>query len=219
MTKAAAKAFAEKVISAASATFACGCGARWQIPLIEASAELNIHCRSCSHEHQWPEGAIADLHAKLEQTLRPQFEKIGVAYPEGRMLQFFYKTGKIAELKATNLPTVSHSEREGGDYLASIVGESFYQPAIRTLSKGEAVAIVRETGNPYDHEALGVRTFSDETIGYLPRDAWLRRALISEGRSCDAWIAHVTPAKNGLLGVVLGVELTEGPCEHRPYKD
>lgn len=92
-------------------------------------------------------------------------------------------------------------------YQVGIVGESNYQPAIRRCSPGQQVQIVREQGNPHDRQALAVVTSSGATIGYIPRDHWLQRAVHDEGKGCDATIRRISSGGAGSLGVVLDVAL------------
>ncbi|WP_454599103.1 HIRAN domain-containing protein [Qipengyuania sp. SM2507] len=102
-------------------------------------------------------------------------------------------------------------------YFSPIVGESNYQRVIKRLDIGDDVEIVRERDNPYDADALCVRTLEDETIGYIARDSWLRAALGSEGKGCQAWIDHIGVAEGRTKGVRLGLVLTKEPLEERDY--
>ena len=77
------------------------------------------------------------------------------------------------------------------------------------------MVIVREPDNPFDSDALCVRTPGDETIGYVPRDSWLRSALVHEGKGCEAWIDYIGGRPKG---VRLGLVLTDNPIEDRPYR-
>ena len=92
-------------------------------------------------------------------------------------------------------------------YQVGLVGESNYQPAIRRCSPRQAVMLLAEPDNPYDPYAIAVCSVAGETIGYIARDHWLKRALLEEGKGCSASIRSIGSGGKGLLGVVLDVRL------------
>jgi hypothetical protein len=77
-------------------------------------------------------------------------------------------------LDGSPLPTVL-LPRTNRDYLQEVAGESHYQEELRWLA-GEfadctrcGVMLVPEPENPYDSQAVSVRTFRNGKVGYLPR--------------------------------------------------
>ena len=48
--------------------------------------------------------------------------------------------------------------------------EGMRREVSQTLREGEAVLLVREPENPYDDQAIAVRTSNGHMIGYVPRD-------------------------------------------------
>lgn len=104
-------------------------------------------------------------------------------------------------------------------YPVPLVGEQHYQAAVRALSEGDEVSIVREMGNPYDRQALAVRDDQDRNIGYIPRDSFLREAINTEGKGCRAWIEELEPDRrgHGFTHVLLTVELCDEDVPERAY--
>lgn len=94
-----------------------------------------------------------------------------------------------------------------GEYMAGLVGESQYQDAIQTVRRGEVIALIHEPENPYDPRAVKAATHAGRTIGYLPRDHWLGRAIIDEAADPLAVIAEVTGGGKGKRskGIVLAI--------------
>ncbi|HEX8419449.1 MAG TPA: HIRAN domain-containing protein [Sphingomonas sp.] len=103
-------------------------------------------------------------------------------------------------------------------YKVGIVGENNYQPAIRGCTVGQRVRVLHETGNPHDDLALVVVATGGKTIGYIPRDHWLRRAIHEEGQGCAATIAAIERAGGGSLGVVIDVAMNGRAIEERGYR-
>lgn len=100
------------------------------------------------------------------------------------------------------------------EYPVGIVGESHYQNAIRRCSNGDEVAIMHEPTNRYDARALRVSRLDGQTIGYIPKDSWVHRAVLDERKVAFAVIKSVATGSSGNLGVVLSVSLDEhgGPA-------
>lgn len=108
--------------------------------------------------------------------------------------------------------------KSGKSYPVGIVGERSYQLAIRRLREREAVTLWHEPDNPYDDRAIAVATSGGDTIGYLPRDFWLRDALLDEGKPCTAKVLRL--AKDGrTTGVVIEVTLAGTAIETRAFKN
>lgn len=97
----------------------------------------------------------------------------------------------------------------GQVYMAGLVAEQHYQPAIRALGPGDRIFICHEADNPYDDQALCAKTRGGETIGYLARDHWLRRAIHEEGRGVTATIHSTGVGQRGFIQVVLSVTLSD----------
>lgn len=103
----------------------------------------------------------------------------------------------------------------------SVVGESFYQDALRATSgvctldrdgrRTFGAALIAEPDNPYDPNAIGVHS-SEGKIGHLSREdaiSYARvfkeiRRLGYDGASCDAYLTGGEPGKPS-LGVVLRI--------------
>lgn len=89
-------------------------------------------------------------------------------------------------------------------YPIRLAGARSYAEAVAGAGAGEPVRILHEAGNPYDPDALVVVDAFDQTLGYVPRGNWVRRALVDEGRGCRA---TVEAAVDG--GVTIAVVLTD----------
>lgn len=94
-------------------------------------------------------------------------------------------------------------------YPVGLVGESNYQQAIRAMKVGDPVWLEREPDNPHDPAAIRVVDCDDNVLGYIPRDHWLKRAMIEEGRECPAKIKEIHGGDRGRpsRGIVLDVEV------------
>lgn len=98
-------------------------------------------------------------------------------------------------------------------YPIRLAGTRSYALAVNEAVVGDRASILRETGNPFDTEALVVVDGNARTLGYIPRGSWLRRALIEEEKGA---IAIVEAAEDG--GVTLSVTLTDdGPIASRGF--
>lgn len=103
-------------------------------------------------------------------------------------------------------------------YPIGLVGESKYQPAIAKLRHGEPVLLMFEPDNPFDDGAIAAVDRRGNTIGYLPRDSWARRALLKERKGCTAKVASLRQSNGGHRGVVIEVVLEGDRPEVRPYR-
>ena len=90
-------------------------------------------------------------------------------------------------------------------YPVGLVGEQHYQKTIQRCRENDRVRIVHEPDNKFDDKALAVRTASDETIGYIARDSWLREVILDQSKKTWASIVSIKPGGSGALDVVLGV--------------
>lgn len=101
-------------------------------------------------------------------------------------------------------------------YSVPLVGVSQYQHAIAAVGEGEAVQLLREPDNPHDEEAIAAVCHGD-TIGYVGRGSWLRRAIIDEGKGCCARILSVHRGLDA-VGVSLSVQLSDNLVGERDYE-
>jgi len=100
-------------------------------------------------------------------------------------------------------------------YPVQIVGEQHYQAAIKSMHEGDGVTLWHEPNNPYDDEAIAVTRDDGETLGYIPRDSWLRRALLEEGKGCTATIHTAKAGARGFIELELLVVLDGEPIDER----
>lgn len=105
-------------------------------------------------------------------------------------------------------------------YPVGLVGEQHYQAAIKRLREGAEVEIVHEPDNPYDDQALAVRTIADETIGYIPKGSFVRDIVHGQGSGCRATVLGVEKDERGksFLHVTISAEKCVEPVEQRAYK-
>lgn len=96
-------------------------------------------------------------------------------------------------------------------YLAPVVGEQYHVEAVGKCRAGEPVTLVHEQGNPHDPLALAVLSVRGECVGYIPRDHWLRRAVMEDRRGCYALIREIIPGQKGRRQIVLSAQLRTGP--------
>ena len=101
-------------------------------------------------------------------------------------------------------------------YPVGLVGEQHYQAAISKCSIGEPVSIIHEIGNPYDDLALVAKDRRGNTIGYVPRDSFLRGVYHEQDRSVDATIKEISH-RSGFNQVVLEAQISDHPPEQIRY--
>ena len=131
-------------------------------------------------------------------------------------------TGSVADIDAKakpprlivslEVPTVSTVS-----YLVGLVGTVHYQVELTGRSAGDPITIEHELDNPYDDGALAAVGPGGETLGYVPRDSWLRDALLERGKGCSAKIEGLQRGESGLIGAVLSVTLTGNEVRQRRY--
>lgn len=102
-------------------------------------------------------------------------------------------------------------------YNLGVVGESNYQRQIAQCRVGERMYVCHEPSNPYDDMALRVDTEEGQTVGYVPKNSWLRDAIHEQGRGVTATIASITGEGKGHRGVVLSVTLSDDDVPVRDY--
>lgn len=102
-------------------------------------------------------------------------------------------------------------------YPVGIVGEASYQDAIEFLTEGEIVELWHEPANPYDKRAIAVAASDGDTIGYLPRDLWLRDAVLKEGKPVTARVMRLAKGAK-VTGVTIEVALAGMGIRQRPFK-
>lgn len=103
------------------------------------------------------------------------------------------------------------------NYPTPIVGESHYQNAIGRTHEGERALICHERSNPFDAKALRVENNVGDTIGYIARSSWIRRAIHDEGRGTAATIKSITGSSGEMRGIILDVTLTDDDVPVRYY--
>ena len=101
-------------------------------------------------------------------------------------------------------------------YPVGIVGESNYQGTIRHLRVGQLVKLLHEPSNPYDSRAIAVAASNGDTIGYIPRDFWLRDALLDEAKPCSARVLNLSKGPKA-TGVTIEVALAGEPIGERAF--
>lgn len=89
-------------------------------------------------------------------------------------------------------------------YPVRLAGTRSYAAAVGWAVEGDPVHILRERGNPYDPDALAVVDGDGRTLGYVPRDNWVRRALVDEGRGARARVTE-----SDLGGLKIAVTLND----------
>lgn len=101
-------------------------------------------------------------------------------------------------------------------YETSIVGESHYQDAVKATDVGDYVDLVIERENPHAEKgtALRVDNMDGDTVGYIPSDSWLYRAIVIEGKGC---LAKVEFKDGRPAGLRLKVQLGGEPCPSVQY--
>ena len=80
------------------------------------------------------------------------------------------------------------------------------------------IELLREPANPFDTGAIVAAMPGGATIGYVPRDSFLRRAVHEEGKGTIARVALLQPGKRGFVEVVLEVALTGRELGERAYR-
>ena len=103
-------------------------------------------------------------------------------------------------------------------YPVRLAGARSYQAAIAAASLDDAVQLLREPGNPHDPDAIAVVDALGETLGYIPRDNWVRRAIVDEGKGARATIETLSDGEDGIVGVTIAITLTgDGIIGMRDY--
>jgi hypothetical protein len=96
--------------------------------------------------------------------------------------------------------------------LFTVAGVSFYQDAVERCSPGEAVRFIHEPDNPHDPMAIRVMSLRGETIGYVPRKAWVHHTVHQLGRGVSGVIASMGYSRNCLLGMTISAAI----CDDEP---
>lgn len=101
-------------------------------------------------------------------------------------------------------------------YETSIVGESHYRDAVKATDVGDYVDLVIERDNPHAEEATALRidNMDGDTVGYIPTDSWLYRAIVIEGKGC---LAKVEFKGGRPAGLRLKIRLGGEPCPAVQY--
>ena len=99
----------------------------------------------------------------------------------------------------------------------SLVGEQHYRTAVAGIGVGDEVRIWHEAGNPYDALALAVTNTHGQTLGYLPKDCFLRRAVHQEGKGCSRKVLQLHQGERGFTQVTIEVQLGGEPVHQRDF--
>jgi hypothetical protein len=104
-------------------------------------------------------------------------------------------------------------------YPVTLVGEQHYQGAIARCRVGDPVRIWREPSNPHDEDAFAVARLDGATLGYIPRDSFLQRAVHEEDKEIGARILSIEEDRRGqgFTHVVLEVTFDGKPVEERAF--
>jgi hypothetical protein len=102
-------------------------------------------------------------------------------------------------------------------YAIQLVGEQHYQAAALTCRPGDAARLLFEPDNPYDSDAIVAVNSDGQTLGYVPRDSWLREAALDEGKGFDAAIKSAAVGSRGFIEIVLNVSRREDPLGERAF--
>jgi len=94
-------------------------------------------------------------------------------------------------------------------YRVGLVGESNYQSAVKRAKIGMPVDLVHEPANPHDKTAISARIPGGATIGYVPRDSWMKRAILDEDWIIRARVGAINGEQMGNLGVVLDLVMLD----------
>jgi len=94
-------------------------------------------------------------------------------------------------------------------YRVGLVGEANYQQAIKRGRVGVPVDLVHEPENPHDSTAISARIPGGGIIGYVPRDNWIKRAMLDEQWTIRARIGAIQGEEHGNLGVVLDLVMLD----------
>ena len=132
--------------------------------------------------------------------------------PGSRALRLHLE-GVAKQAAAADKPTMAKKA-----YPVSLVGEQHYQAAIGQLRQGDRVTVWHEPDNPYDDLALAVTDGAGRTIGYVPKDCFLQRAVHEEGQGCRATVGFLGRGDKGFTHVSLDAELCDEPIEERKYR-
>ena len=93
-----------------------------------------------------------------------------------------------------------------------VAGVSFYQEALERCEAGEPVTFVHEPDNPHDPMALRVVSMRGETLGYVPRGAWVHYAVHQLGRGVAGAIDSIGYSRACILGAMVSAAL----CDDEP---
>ena len=176
-----------------SVTLTCECGRSWSIKSKRVRPLLQTVCPKCHKVDQLDEPTAVRINLELNTAMKHVADRLGVA-PIAVPMPKYRRPRRL--------------RREPKGYPVGVVGESFYQPAIREMFIGDLVKIEPEPTNPHDAEALVVRSRHGKVIGYIPRQSFLMRLYHQEGGTCSARIFDITRNEEegaSYLGVVLDV--------------
>jgi len=103
-----------------------------------------------------------------------------------------------------NTPTSQSGDSRGEeqkDFITKIVGVTFEnrQENIKKIRAGETILLIREPNNPYDENAIAVKTRSGLSLGHISRESAFELAprLDRLGHSLEGKVLAVTGGDKG----------------------
>lgn len=103
--------------------------------------------------------------------------------------------------------------RPAKTYPVRLAGTRSYAAALASAAVGDVVMLLCEDGNPFDPDALAIVTADGALLGYVPRDSWLRRAVLEDRRGVAARIEGLDG------GATIAVTLTDDQPGRRIYEN
>lgn len=98
-----------------------------------------------------------------------------------------------------------------------LVGEHHYQDAVQRCRTGIRVQLLREPDNPYDAGAIVAVLADGATLGYIPRDSFVYRAVNDEGKGAVAIVRSKGIGERGFVQLVLDVTLDREGLKQRAF--
>ncbi|PZQ21267.1 MAG: hypothetical protein DI569_12630 [Sphingopyxis macrogoltabida] len=92
-------------------------------------------------------------------------------------------------------------------FFLRLAGVSHHQQALADTCIGEAVRFFHEPDNPYDCMAIRVENSGGQTLGYVPRNNWLRTVVHEKGRGVAGVIDSIGMSRACLLGATISVSI------------
>lgn len=121
--------------------------------------------------------------------------------------------GAVGEFIKTLASAPANLNQQGDpepkQYRCSVSGESFCQDAIARSEDHDPIDLVPDPTNRHDARAVIVRNSrTGEKLGFLPRDNWLKDAMLEQGKPVFARIGEIGEVA-GNFAVVLDVSFDD----------